>query len=167
MPQVSDYLNLRNLLVTGAITLGSLSLYGCGVLGTDVDVGIKHHYSQEGQLEPVGKISESNMNNIEECRDLMDRTILAEFDSIVSTNLDEILSSSGLPIRESRVNRGGLLVYVNSGDEPAVKRLAQRLQDNICNPPGQELSFHQTFNQHKYGGNGVLKPQYAPKQLRL
>lgn len=139
-------------------------------------LGIKTHqqYNQEGELVPVSRIEIDGLGTIEECKDLREHVGLGSFKDLVGKNLDNIVSNSELPVlghgdmgNTWLFYKDGTYIDVYSGNQVAVKKLAKRLEDNICNSPGQKLSFHQTFNQEMYGGNGILKPQYAPKQLRL
>jgi len=178
MPKVSDYLNLRNLLATGTITTAAL-LSACTPETAVQEIA---RYDKNGNELPISRVV-AILDNIGECADLGQLTDSDQFKAIVSGNLERVASDSGLSIRKFGEPQGderyiprekGITRYSNqrfidvfSRDPTAIAELRINLESDVCNPPGQKMSFHQTFNQEQYGSNGALKPQYAPKQLRL
>lgn len=176
MAKVSDYLNLRNLLAAGVMTTAVFSIAACSDVSAAKEFS---RYDSSGNIVPISRVI-LLLDNIEECGELERLTDADQFRGIIGENVDRVVSESGLAVNDSgelskrytgaftRYSGHQWFVDVPSQqDQGAIRKLRDKLVDNICNPPGQEMSFHQGFNQDNYGGNSVLKRQYTPKDLSL
>ncbi|MCH8003374.1 MAG: hypothetical protein IH934_01985 [Nanoarchaeota archaeon] len=164
MVELTDYLNLRNLLVAGSLTAEVL-LGACGRGGTPApiledycDGLIRDEFVQYGSSLIIRDVYDGKLTDIMEVEIPRDYST-ARGNAILHFLVPKTRSEYYIDINEE-VSKGGVRIIY--GPERCFEPTPPPVDPN-----GPVASVHQQLNPHMYGGKDGRMPLKPPKTLRL